>query len=97
MPENSISLNDPEHPFGFNDGPRHNLPLQRLAENYGVNIMVPPEVQLPTNWDAPLKHPKPVVPPIPTPYRRRGRGRAPHGPLHNFSAQQSDPALNRLH
>ena len=29
---NTISLNDPEDPFGFHDGPRHNLAPQRLAE-----------------------------------------------------------------
>jgi hypothetical protein len=96
IPEHSISLNDPEDPFGFHDGPRHNLPSQRLAENYGANIMIPPEVQLPANWDAPLRNPMPVVPPMPAPHRRR-RGRAPHGPLHDISGRQSDPALNGLH
>ena len=95
LPENSINLNDPEDPFGFHDGPRHNLGPQRLAEQYGVNIMMPPEVQLPANWDAPLRNPMPVVPPVPIP-PRRGRRRAPSGPLHGISGQ-SDPALNRLH
>ena len=96
IPENSISLNDPEDPFGFRDGPRLNLASQRLAENYGANIMIPPEVQLPANWDAPLKNPMPVVPPMPTPHRR-GRGRAPRGPLHDISGPQCDPALSGLH
>ena len=97
MPDNAISLNDPEDPLGFYDGPRCNLASQRLAENYGANIMIPPEVQLPANWDAPLQNPMPVVPPMPT-FHRRGRGRvAPLGPLHDISGQQSDPALNGLH
>ena len=97
IPANSISLNDPEDdPFGFHDGPRHNLAPQRLAEEYGVYI--PPEVQLPANWDAPLQNPMPVVPPMPIPPRRRGRGgRAVLGPLHNISGRQNDPALNGLH
>ena len=95
VPENSISLNDPEDPFGFHDGPRHNLGPQRLAEHYGVDIMMPPEVQLPANWDAPLQNPMPVVPPMPVP-PRRGRRRAPVGPLNDISGQ-SDPALNGLH
>ena len=69
MPEKSISLNDPEDSFGFHDGPRHNLASQRLAENYGANIMILPEVQLPANWDAPLKNPIPVVSPMPTLHR----------------------------
>ena len=97
-PANSISLNDPEDPFGFHDGPRHNLAPQRLAEQYGVHM--PPEVQLPANWDAPLQNPMPVVPPMPIPPRRgrgRGRGRAPLGPLHDISGRESDPALNGLH
>jgi hypothetical protein len=71
-----------------------------LNERYGVNIMMPPEVQLPDNWDAPLQNPMPTVPPMPIPLRRgrgRGRGRAPLGPLHDISGQQSDPALNGLH
>ena len=100
VPENSISLNDPEDPFGFEDGPRNNLAPQRLAEQYGVNIMIPPEVQLPANWDAPLQNPMPVVLPMPIPPRRgrgRGRGRTPLGPLYDISGQQSDPALNGLH
>ena len=97
MPENSISLNDPEDPFGFHDGPRHNLASQRLAENYEANhIMIPPEVQLPANWDAPLQNPIPVVPPMPT-LHRRGRGRPPRGPLHDISGPQCDPALSGLH
>ena len=85
VPENSISLNDPEDPFGYNDGPRHNLTPQRLADVYGVNITLPPEVQLPANWDAPLQNPMPTIPPMPMPiFRRRGgRGRAPLGPLHD--------------
>ena len=97
MPENSISLNDPEDPFGFHDGPRHNLASQRLAENYEANhIMIPPEVQLPANWDAPLQNPIPVVPPMPT-LHRRGRGRPPCGPLHDISGPQCDPAHSGLH
>ena len=73
IPANSISLNDPkDDPFGFHDGPRHNLAPQRLAEEYGVYIL--PEAQLPANWDAPLQNPMPVVPPMPIPPRRRGRG-----------------------
>ena len=96
MPDNAISLNDPEDPFGFHDGPRHNLASQRLAENYGANIMIPPEVQLPANWDAPLQNPMPIIPPMPIPLRRR-QGKAPLGPLHDISSRQCDPALNGLH
>ena len=96
IPANSISLNDPEDPFGFHDGPRHNLALQRLAEEYGVNVMIPPEVQLPANWDAPLQNPMPAIPPMPI-LPRRGRGRAPLGPLLDISGRQNDPALNVLH
>ena len=96
VPANSISLNDPEDPFGFHDGPRHNLAPQRLAEEYGVNIMIPPEVQLPANWDAPLQNPIPAVPPMPIP-PRRGRRMALHRPMHDISGGQSDPALNGLH
>ena len=58
--------------------------------------MIPPEVQLPANWDAPLQNPIPVVPPIPV-HPRRGPCRAPLGPLHDISSGQSDPALNTLH
>ena len=94
IPANSISLNDPEDPFGFDDGPRHNLAPQRLAEQYGVHM--PPEICLPANWDAPLQNPMPVVPPMPISHRR-GQGRAPLGPLHDISGRQSDPALNGLH
>ena len=68
MPANSISLNGPEDPFGFHNGPRHNLAPQRLAEEYG--IYMPPKIQLPANWDAPLQNPIPVVPPISIPPRR---------------------------
>jgi hypothetical protein len=50
VPANAISLNDPEDPFGFHDGPRHNNILAQRLSGYGVNI--PPEVQLPANWDA---------------------------------------------
>ena len=91
--------NNPEDPFGFHDGPRHNLAPQRLANEYGVNnIVMPPEVQLPANWDAPLQNPMPIVPPMPVPPRpRRGRRRAPSGPRHDISGSQSDPAINRLH
>ena len=80
IPANSISLFDPEDPFWFDDGPRHNLAPQRLAEQYGVHMS--PEVWLPANWDAPLQNPMPVVPPMPIP-PRRGRGRALLGPLHD--------------
>ena len=46
----------------------------------------------------PLQNPMPVVPPMPIPPRRRGRGgRAVLGPLHNISSRQNDPALNGLH
>ena len=94
----AMSLNDPEDPFGFGfgsgGGPTHDLALQRLAEVYGVNI--PPEVQLPANWDALLQNPMPVVPPMPIP-PRRGRGRRALGPLHDISGSQRDPALNGLH
>jgi hypothetical protein len=79
VPANSISLNDPDDPFGFCDGPRDNLAPQRLN---GVGIVIPPEVRLPANWDAPLQHPMPVVPPMPVLLPlRRGQGR---------------PALNRV-
>ena len=37
VPADSISLNDPEDPFGFHDGPRHNLAPQRLAEEYDTS------------------------------------------------------------
>ena len=98
VPPNAISLNDPDDPFGYHDGPRHNLAQQRLADEYGVDVMIPPEVQLPANWDAPLQNPIPVVPPMPMPiHSRRGRRRAPLGPLHDISSGQSDPALNSLH
>ena len=94
---NSISLNDDpeEDPFGFHDEPRHNLAPQGLA---GVNIVIPPEVQLPANWDAPLQNPMPtgIVPPMPIPLRR-GRGRPPLGPMHDISGGRGDPALNGLH
>ena len=96
VPANSISLNDPEDPFEFHDGPRHNFAPQRLADEYGVNIVIPPEVQLPANWDTPLQSPMPAVPPMPIP-PRRGRGRAPLGPMHDISGRQNDPALNGLH
>ena len=69
---------------------------QRLADEYGVNIVIPPEVQLPANWDAPLQNPILVVPPMPV-CPRRGPHRAPLGPLHDISSGQSDPALNTLH
>ena len=43
IPANSISLNDYEDdPFGFHDGPRHSLAPQRLAEEYGVYILLRP-------------------------------------------------------
>ena len=71
MPPNAINLNEPDDPFGYHDGPRHNLAPQRLANEYGVNIIIPPEVQLPANWDAPLQNPIPVVPPMPI-HPRRG-------------------------
>ena len=64
MSENSISLNNPEDTFGFHDRPRHNLGLQGLAEHSRVNIMMPPEVQLPVYWDAPLQNPMSVVQPM---------------------------------
>ena len=57
--------------------------------------MMPSEVHLPANWDALLQNPMPVVPPMPVP-PRRGRHRAPVGPLNDISGQ-SDPALNGLH
>jgi hypothetical protein len=100
LPADSISLNDDlDDPFGFHDGPRRNLASQRLAGEYGVNIMIPPEVRLPDNWDAPLRNPMPTVPPMPVFHRRarRGQGRAPVGPMHDISGRQSDPALNGLH
>ena len=75
------------------DGPRDNLALQRLARGHGlgVDIVIPPEVQLPANWDASLQHPMPIVPPMPISLGR-GRGR---GQMYNISGRQSGPALNR--
>ena len=95
LPANSISLNDPEDPFVSLDGPRDNLAPQRLARGHGlgVDIVIPPEVQLPANWDAPLQHPMPIVPPMPISLGRgRGRGQTR---MYNISGRQSGPALNR--
>ena len=71
MPPNAINLNEPNDPFGYHDGPRHNLAPQQLPNEYVVNIIIPPEVQLPASWDAPLQNPIPVVPPMPI-HPRRG-------------------------
>ena len=67
--------------------------LQRLARGHGlgVDIVIPPEVQLPANWDASLQHRMVVVPPMPISLGR-GRGR---GQMYNISGRQSGPALNR--
>ena len=70
VPANSISLNDPEDPFVCLDGPRDNLAPQRLTRGHGVDVVIPPEVQLPANWDAPLQHPMPIVQPMPMPLGR---------------------------
>ena len=70
VPVNSISLNDPEDPFVSLDGPRDNLAPQKLTRGHGVDVVIPPEVQLPANWDAPLQHPMPIVQPMPMPLGR---------------------------
>jgi hypothetical protein len=100
VPADSISLNDPDDPFGFGDGPRDNLARQRVAGEYRVDIVIPPEVQLPANLNAPLQHPMPVVSPMPirVPLRvrrgPRGRGRTP--PNISGTGRQSDPVLDGL-
>ena len=35
VPQNAT--NEPDDPFGYHDGPRHNLAPQRLADEYGVD------------------------------------------------------------
>ena len=56
-------------------GDNHNSATPRLADESGDNIMMPQEVQLPANWDAPLQNPIPSVSPMPMPSTRRGQHR----------------------
>ena len=93
-----------DDPFTMNvDTTVHNPPQPAAVstsrtEDISLRVDDIPHVQLPVGWDAPLANPVPQAPPPMPPARgSRARDGHVHGPLHDISGGNADPALNGLH